>query len=116
MLGRLLLVLIVASWIYWLVACLCTWRFFREPERVTGEHLPPVSILKPVRGLDYGAGDNWASHCRQDYPAFEVLFGVADPSDAAVAEIEGARREFAGSMACCGAGWGCSSSAIVRCA
>jgi len=94
MIAKLLVVLIVLSWIYWLIACYCTWRFFREQARPAREYLPPVSILKPVKGLDFSARENWASFMRQDYPTYEVLFGVADPSDVAIAEIEGVRRAF----------------------
>jgi ceramide glucosyltransferase len=43
--------------------------------------LPPVSILKPVRGLDPRFEDNLRAHLQQDYPDFEILVGAADASD-----------------------------------
>ena len=55
---------------------------------------PPISILKPLRGADTRMYEAFRSHCLQDYPAFEIIFGVADANDPAVAEVERLRREF----------------------
>ena len=55
---------------------------------------PPVSILKPVRGCDPGFYGAIESHAVQDYPEFEILFGVADPDDPALADIERLQAEY----------------------
>jgi ceramide glucosyltransferase len=57
---------------------------------------PPVSILKPIRGVEAGLENNLRSHFAQDYPSFEILFGVASADDSALAAIERVGREFPG--------------------
>ena len=44
--------------------------------------------MVPVCGLDAGAWENWSSLCTQDYPNYEVLFGVTDPQDPAIPLLE----------------------------
>jgi ceramide glucosyltransferase len=85
----------MASWLYWLAAMLLAFSFFR-PDSQHSERAfrPPVSVLKPVRGVDAQAFENFASFCRQDYPEYELLFGVADPADPIVPVIEHLRRTF----------------------
>ena len=86
--------LTAASWVYWLVAAWCVEQFFREPQPQANPAPPPVSILKPVRGLDSEAYKNFASFMLQDYPEYEVLFGVTDPHDPALEVITRLQREF----------------------
>ena len=57
---------------------------------------PPVSILKPIRGLDPHFREAIRSHAVLDYPEYEVLFGVADPGDEAVPVIQRLIAEFPG--------------------
>jgi ceramide glucosyltransferase len=79
------LVLAAVPLIYYLLASLATLRFFhRERSRKWPEFTPPVSVLKTVRGVDFGSYENFASFCRQDYPDYEILFAVNDDSDPAV--------------------------------
>jgi ceramide glucosyltransferase len=59
---------------------------FRQVDRA-----PRVTIFKPLAGCDDDLDDNLESFARIDYPAFEILCGVADPSDAAF----GVARRFA---------------------
>ncbi|HEV7968798.1 MAG TPA: bacteriohopanetetrol glucosamine biosynthesis glycosyltransferase HpnI [Candidatus Acidoferrales bacterium] len=87
---------------YYLVGIYSAWRFFRAAHRVEGqtspvlEHAPPISVLKPVRGLDPGAYENFASFCRQDYSQFEVLFAVNDAEDPAVPIVQKVIADFPG--------------------
>jgi ceramide glucosyltransferase len=57
---------------------------------------PPISILKPVKGLDLHFREAIRSHAVQDYPNYEIIFGVADPLDPAVPEIRRLMEEFPG--------------------
>jgi ceramide glucosyltransferase len=63
----------------------------REP---AGGFTPPVSILKPVHGRDPRFYEAIRSHATQDYPEFEILFGVSDPLDPAIQDIERLQAEF----------------------
>ena len=59
-----------------------------------GPFTPPVSILKPLRGSDPHIYQCFRSHCLQDYPEYEIVFGVDDPQDPVVADVERLQREF----------------------
>ncbi len=50
--------------------------------------LPGVTILKPLKGLDADLFENLATFCRQDYPRFQIVFGVADAADPAVQVVQ----------------------------
>jgi ceramide glucosyltransferase len=81
---------------------LCLWsagRFLRAREARAGggaarSFLPPVSILKPLKGTDPDIYESFRSHCLQDYADYEIIFGVSDPADPAVASVEQLQREF----------------------
>ncbi len=60
----------------------------------TADWAPPLSILKPVHGRDPRFYDAIRSHAAQAYPDFELLFGLSNPDDPAIADIERLRREF----------------------
>jgi hypothetical protein len=54
------------------------------PPRRTGA-APPVTVLKPLCAADDTVAANLSTFFRQDYPAYEIVFGVADAADPAVA-------------------------------
>jgi ceramide glucosyltransferase len=83
----------LAAAAYYLLALIAAfhWRKDRAPQT---SFAPPLSILKPVHGRDPRFYEAIRSHALQDYPEFEILFGVSDPHDSALADIEALRREF----------------------
>jgi ceramide glucosyltransferase len=84
--------------VYYLIAIYSSGRFFsaaRAQRNVKPRpYTPPVSILKPVRGLDPGAYENFASFCRQDYPEYEILLCVDPDDQAVISVVDELRRNF----------------------
>jgi len=91
----LVLILAALPLAYYLAATIAAWRFFRRTDTpIASSYRPTVSVLKPVRGIDFASYENFASFCRQDYPQWEILFGVGDQSDPAVPLIRRLMQEF----------------------
>src|ERR1700728_1297011 len=83
--------------IYYLIALFSAWQFFRRRESnvtLDPNFTPLLSILKPIRGLDPDAYENFASFCKQDYPEYELLFCVGDASEPALPVIQRLIRDF----------------------
>jgi ceramide glucosyltransferase len=85
-----LLVLIAADVLWTSLMLSCTWAYFAR--RVDGApgtaHEPGVSIIKPTKGVDQSAFENFSSFCHQEYGGdHELLFCVEEPSDPAVPVI-----------------------------
>src|SRR5690349_8834993 len=75
--------------------CLSSVRSFRrESRKPLAAFTPPVSILKPLRGVDPQMYESFRSHCVQDYPQYEIIFGVSDSDDPAVEAVHQLMREF----------------------
>lgn len=88
---------ILSSSLYYL---LCLWSavtFLRERDAESAsptQDLPPVSILKPLKGTDPEIYESFRSHCLQDYPEYEIIFGVNDANDPAIESVKALQREF----------------------
>jgi ceramide glucosyltransferase len=83
--------------IFYVLAIYSSSRYFWKNKKQPDENrdfTPPVSNLKPVRGLDPEAYENFASFCRQDYPEYELIFCVTDQTDPSVPVIQRLMREF----------------------
>jgi ceramide glucosyltransferase len=83
-----------AAFLYYLVASACALEFFGRRREQPNGFMPAVSVLKPVRGLDREAYENFASFCRLDYPQYELLFGVSNPDDPAIPVIQRLMCDF----------------------
>jgi ceramide glucosyltransferase len=89
-----LLLLALASFAYYVVAIIAALRFFRGRDAAPSDFTPPLSILKPIYGLDRETYQNYASFCLQDYPDYEILFCVSDDRDPAIPVIAELARNF----------------------
>jgi ceramide glucosyltransferase len=91
------LVLALAPFVYYCLSLYCVIGYFRGMRKAPAEKMsfmPPASIVKPVRGLDHQAYENFASFCRQDYPEYELLFAVSNTDDRACDVIEKLSADF----------------------
>jgi ceramide glucosyltransferase len=88
-----LIALVAGAAIYSLLSILAAMRFLstRRPAPTT---LEPISILKPLAGLDSGLESNLRTCFEQEYPSFEILFAVRDADDPSIEVVERLRAEY----------------------
>lgn len=80
---------------YFLAAIWAAVGWMRARGAIALDDAPAVSILKALKGCDPGMLDAFRSHCLQDYTGeYELLFGVADADDPAVAAVAQLQKEF----------------------
>jgi ceramide glucosyltransferase len=87
----------VAGTGYYLLCLSSARNFLRDSRRnqtKAAPWTPPVSILKPLRGTDPDIYESFRSHCLQQYPEYELIFGVSDHDDPAVELVEHLKAEF----------------------
>ncbi|MFH1028520.1 MAG: ceramide glucosyltransferase, partial [Pseudomonadota bacterium] len=69
-------IVILPALVYSLISLVCAAKYFKSlPKQVGASPHPGVSILKPVKGMDAGSYDNFASFCRQNHAgALQLIF------------------------------------------
>jgi ceramide glucosyltransferase len=95
LLAQIALAVCIAGMAYTAVAIACVWSFGRRvdafersrPQEAGTTALPGVTILKPIAGAEPGLFEDLCSFCAQDYPQFQVVFGVRDDSNPAAAIV-----------------------------
>jgi len=83
--------------VYYCLAIYSGWIYFRKIERFSppkSNKIAAVSILKPVRGVDHEAYENFASMCQLDYPEYEIIFGVGEADDPVIPLLQKLQAKF----------------------
>lgn len=83
--------------VYYSLAIVAGFQYSRKLKNIPPpDHsiAPPVSILKPVRGVDREAYKNFASMCELDYPQYEIIIAVGEADDPVIPLIEKLQLEF----------------------
>jgi ceramide glucosyltransferase len=89
--------LTVLASLYALVALLCHARTYRiaaasQPDVTLSRS--PITVLKPLCGLEPRLEDNLATLCAQTYPIYQLVFGVRDPHDPAIAVVQRLKARY----------------------
>ena len=89
----------VASVSFYLLAGLGLISFLRNRRKqsqisLAVNELPPISILKPLKGVDPEIWESFCSHCEQQYPEFELIFGVSDATDPACEVVRRLQAQY----------------------
>lgn len=89
-------IVILPALVYSLISLACAAKYFWSlPKAVNARFLTGVSILKPVKGIDAGSYDNFASFCCQRYDGeLQIIFAAASPDDPVIPVIHQLMADF----------------------
>ncbi len=86
-----LLALVTGASVFCVLAILAvrSWK-----KQLAGQCSEPVTVLKPLRGIDLGLEENLRSFFEQKYPSFELIFAVENEADPAAALVKKLQQEY----------------------
>jgi len=97
---KIILALAAIASIFYYVLCMWSAAAFLREQKAADKSvrptqgLPSVSILKPLKGADPEMYESFRSHCVQDYPEYEIIFGVSEADDPATELVKRLKQEF----------------------
>jgi ceramide glucosyltransferase len=88
------LILVLPATFYYGIGIFAAIAFFSKPVQNYPNFQPPVTIIKPICGLDQDTYKNFSSCCQQEYPQYQIIFAVRDPNDPAIAVVKKIQQDF----------------------
>src|SRR5258706_12887634 len=85
--------LLAGSLVYCVLIVLAA-RSYLAQKIPVGKHATPISVLKPLSGIDEGLETNLRSFFTQDHPEYEILFAVREASDPAVGIVASLQKDY----------------------
>ncbi|WP_233748228.1 bacteriohopanetetrol glucosamine biosynthesis glycosyltransferase HpnI [Leptodesmis sichuanensis] len=92
--AALMLMLCLTAIAYYSYAIHAAVVFLKQEAGIDHDFHPPVSILKPICGFDEQTYANLASFCQQDYPNYQIIFGVQELHDSSMEVVKQIIRDF----------------------
>ena len=90
----LMLILCLSAVLFYTYGVYTAIIFLRDSPPINPEFHPPVTILKPLCGIDQGTYTNLASFCQQNYPQYQIIFSVRSSTDPSIEVIEKLIQQF----------------------
>lgn len=89
-----LLIPVVSGSLFSLLTVLTAWRFYARRGAADAGTLPPVTVLKPIYGLDRDLEAGLLSFCNQDYPDFQLVMSLQRHDDPALALLRKLEAQY----------------------
>ncbi len=84
----------LGSIFYYLYSIFATIDFFSQTQLINPEFSPPLTILKPLCGLDWESYTCLASFCQQNYPQYQIIFSVQNSQDPSIEIVQKLQHNF----------------------